>query len=95
VPVNSQVALVDVFPTTQPDPTQAAAIEKQREAAFNQFGAKFERLSGNPRKQACSIVVDRTLRRIVAIPAENSSRFGLETRDLHGAPSSPFTASSE
>jgi hypothetical protein len=48
VPSNvDQVALVDVFPTTQPNPAQAAAIEKQREPAFNQFGAKFERLSGN------------------------------------------------
>ena len=43
-----QIALLHVVSAAQPDPTHAAAIEDQGEAAFHQFGTKLECLPSHP-----------------------------------------------
>ena len=64
-----QTALVQVLPTAKPSPAHVAAVEDQREAAFDELGARLERRPGEAEQQTGPVVDHGAAGAIVPVPA--------------------------
>ena len=65
-----QIALVEVFPSAQPSPSHAAAIEDMGEGAFDHLAAPAHGLAPDSGFQPRPVGVNRCARRLVAMPAQ-------------------------
>ena len=72
-----QVSLVYVFAPAQPGSAHAATIEVGGKGAFDDLGAPLEGLTGDPGLEPHAVVGDRTLRRLVTVPARKALLLGL------------------